>query len=82
MKAFLREHIQSVEQIEILALMRNTPDRGWTAHALDEILRSNEQSIARRLGSLHALACLRYRATQIRRIESDLGTLHCGGRSK
>jgi hypothetical protein len=48
-KGFIREHIQSVEQIEILALMRNAPGREWTARALDQTLRSSEQSIARRL---------------------------------
>ena len=48
-KSFIREHIQSVEQIEILSLMRTTPARDWTASSLDQTLRSSEQSIARRL---------------------------------
>jgi len=48
-KQFLREHIQSVQQIEILALMHGARGRDWTARALDETLRSSEQSIARRL---------------------------------
>ena len=48
-KRFIRENIQSVEQIEILALMRNASAREWTAHSLDQTLRSSEQSISRRL---------------------------------
>lgn len=48
-KQFLREHIQSVQQIEILALIHGAQGRDWTARALDQTLRSSEQSIARRL---------------------------------
>ena len=50
-KGFIREHIQSVEQIEILALVLSAPGREWTARAIDQSLRSSEQSIARRLAN-------------------------------
>jgi hypothetical protein len=48
-KGFIRGHIQSVEQIEILSVMRKEPHREWTAHAIDQVLRSSERSIAERL---------------------------------
>ena len=48
-KQFLRAHIQSLEQLEILALMRPDPERQWTAKAIYEVILSNERSIERRL---------------------------------
>jgi hypothetical protein len=48
-KLFLRDHIQSLEQLEILALMRPQPDREWTAKAIYEAILSNERSIEGRL---------------------------------
>ena len=48
-KQFLRAHIQSLEQLEILAAMRGQRDRDWTAQAIYETILSNEKSIAARL---------------------------------
>jgi hypothetical protein len=48
-KGFIREHIESVEQIEILALVRGAPEREWTAGAVEGVLRGSEQSIGHRL---------------------------------
>jgi hypothetical protein len=48
-KQFLRDHIQSIEQLEILALMRPQPEREWTAKAIYEAILSNERSIESRL---------------------------------
>lgn len=50
-KGFLRSHIQSVAQIEILALVCAEPAREWTARAIDAALRSNEEFIADRLAT-------------------------------
>ena len=48
-KQFLRAHIQSLEQLEILALMRPEPERAWTARSVFDNILSNERSIERRL---------------------------------
>ena len=48
-KQFLRAHIQSLEQLEILAAMREFRDREWTAKAIYDTILSNEKSIASRL---------------------------------
>src|SRR4051812_17971755 len=48
-KGFIRGYIHSVTEIEILALVQAAPDREWTARAIDQVLRSNEQSVASRL---------------------------------
>jgi hypothetical protein len=47
--AFIRVHIRSVGQMEILALMCTQPDREWTPREVDAVLRSNHQLIAGRL---------------------------------
>jgi hypothetical protein len=44
---FLRVHIQSVAQLEILSLVSATPAHEWTAVAVDHVLRSNVEAIAR-----------------------------------
>jgi hypothetical protein len=46
---FLRAHIQSLEQLEILAVMRAQSDREWSPTAIYETILSNERSIAARL---------------------------------
>lgn len=48
-RAFLRAHIQSVSQIEILALMCSAPEREWTARGLNEVICHNEGVVVRRL---------------------------------
>jgi hypothetical protein len=47
---FLRAHIHSLEQLEILTLLRGEPARDWTAAEIYERLLSNERSIEGRLG--------------------------------
>ncbi len=48
-RAFLRAHIQSVSQIEILKLMFSAPRRAWTARGVNEVICFNEAAIKRRL---------------------------------
>jgi hypothetical protein len=48
-KQFLRAHIQSLEQLEILSLMRPEPAREWTAKAIYEAILSSQRSIEGRL---------------------------------
>ncbi|WP_170229266.1 winged helix-turn-helix domain-containing protein [Polyangium fumosum] len=51
---FIADHITSVEQLEILLLLRGAPDDAWTARAICEALRTSEQSVIRRLADLEA----------------------------
>jgi len=48
-REFLRQYIQSVEQLEILLLLAGTPNREWTLGAVYEVIRSSERSVATRL---------------------------------
>ncbi|WP_170319918.1 winged helix-turn-helix domain-containing protein [Polyangium spumosum] len=51
---FIADHITSVEQLEILLLLRSTPEEEWTARAISESLRTSEQSVSRRLADLES----------------------------
>lgn len=46
---FLRKHIRTVEQLEILLLLRQERNREWTATEVFAKVRSSEQSVALRL---------------------------------
>lgn len=46
---FLRRHIRTVEQLEILLLLRQERSRDWTAPEVFTKVRSSEQSVALRL---------------------------------
>lgn len=50
--ALLSNHITSVEELEILLLLRRSADRAWDAAAVAEELRTSESSAAKRLGDL------------------------------
>lgn len=51
---FLRTCIDSVEQLEVLSLLYDQPDRAWDARSLSLQIRSSESSVAKRLTSLVA----------------------------
>lgn len=51
---FIADHITSVEQLEILFLLRGAPEDEWSARAVSESLRTSEQSVSRRLADLEA----------------------------
>lgn len=55
---FLCDHINSVEQLEILLLLRDSPDRSWTAAEISRLLFTTEASVRARLLHLreHGLA--------------------------
>jgi hypothetical protein len=57
-KQFLRSYIQSLEQLEILSLLRTHRDREWTAAAIYEVILSNERSIGDRLAQFAASGLL------------------------
>lgn len=46
---FLRTYIQSVEQLEVLALLHRDPKREWTVRMVYDVILSNETSLANRL---------------------------------
>ena len=51
---FLVAHIDSVEQLEVLLLLRATEETEWVADSLARMLYSHSSSIARRLDTLHS----------------------------
>lgn len=53
-KQLLSRHIQSVEQLEVLLLLRSQPQRAWTAAEVYEVIRSSQPSIAARLQAFTA----------------------------
>lgn len=55
---FIADHITSVEQLEILILLRGAPEEEWSARAIAEKLRTSEQSVGRRLADLAASGLL------------------------
>jgi hypothetical protein len=52
--AFLRDHIDSLEQLEVLLLLRNQPDKQWTPVEVSRTLSSNPASVVERLAQFAA----------------------------
>ena len=46
---FINRYIDSVEQLEVLLLMRRHPDKQWTAGEINQEIRSSETSISEHL---------------------------------
>jgi hypothetical protein len=63
-RAFVREHIQSVEQVEALLLLYRTSPREWSAVRVSRELRTDPVSAARRLADLHAGKLISARAEE------------------
>lgn len=63
-RAFVREHISSVEQLEILLLLHRTSPREWTALAVGRELRIDPVSAARRLADFETRGVIRARPGQ------------------
>jgi hypothetical protein len=51
-RQFLLRYIDSVEQLEVLLLLRGSPDRSWSPEAVAQALYSNPTSVAYRLAML------------------------------
>jgi predicted transcriptional regulator len=62
-RQFVFDHIDSVEQIEVLLFLRTHTERGWTAEELSREFRSSETSINSRLKNLVALGILKEAGT-------------------
>jgi hypothetical protein len=52
-RAFIAEYIDSVEQLEILLLLRRTAPKEWSATAVSQELYISPESAARRLEEFH-----------------------------
>jgi hypothetical protein len=50
---FINSHIDSVEQVEAIVLMRADPQREWTAEEMAKKLYTSAESASARLGHLH-----------------------------
>ena len=55
---FIFEHIDAIEQLDVLLLLRSTPTREWSAREVSDELRANPASITDRLASLAGLNLL------------------------
>lgn len=63
-RAFVREHINSVAQLEVLLLLHRTSPRDWTAVAVGRELRIDPISAARRLAEFQERGLVRARASE------------------
>ena len=48
-RQLIARYIQSVEQLEVLLLLRSQPQRAWTVGEVYDVIRSSQPSIAARL---------------------------------
>ncbi len=53
-REFIATHLDSVEMLQVLVLLHESPDRDWSAAEITRELRSAESSIEKRLRDLHA----------------------------
>jgi hypothetical protein len=53
-KAFIADHIDSVEQIDVLFILRRNPEREWTAEDVSRQLYTTPRSAANRLEALRS----------------------------
>jgi DNA-binding IclR family transcriptional regulator len=54
LQRFIAAHIESVEKLEVLLLLYNSPETWWSAQSVYQKIQSNPQSVARRLVQLKA----------------------------
>lgn len=55
---FLSKYVRSLEQLEVLLLLRTGADRSWTAAEVYEVVRSSRSSVEERLESFVQLGFL------------------------
>ncbi|HEY9180130.1 MAG TPA: hypothetical protein VIO32_05385 [Candidatus Baltobacteraceae bacterium] len=53
-RTFINKNINSIEQIEVLLILRANPERVWTVDEISAIMRSSSNSIRSRLQGLAA----------------------------
>lgn len=64
-REFIFEYIDSIEQLDILMLLRSTRERGWTAQQVSDQLRTNPESAANRLAILKSIGILDFNDASI-----------------
>jgi hypothetical protein len=52
-RAFILEHVDSIELLEILLLLASNPDKGFTPEVVSDDLRTSVSSATARLSNLH-----------------------------
>lgn len=52
MRLFIKRYITSLEQLEILLLLYNAPEKPWTIEQVFKIVQSNPNSVSERLQAL------------------------------
>lgn len=52
LERFIKEQINSLEELEILLLLSGTPQRNWTEQAVYQVIKSSQPSVSRRLMEL------------------------------
>ena len=52
-KQLLSRHIGSVEQLEVLLLLRGSPERAWTSAEVYDVIRSSPVSVSQRRRGVH-----------------------------
>lgn len=57
-REFIFEHIDSIEQLDIMMLLRSHRERFWTAQQVSVELRTNAESAANRLNLLRTIGIL------------------------
>lgn len=55
---FIATHIESVEQLEVLLMLRAAPDKSWSAEEVARALVIQRESAGNRLADLHARGLL------------------------
>lgn len=58
LKQLIYDHIDSVEQLDIMLLLRSQAERDWSVREIADHLRTNPASVERRLKALRALDIL------------------------
>ena len=61
-REFIFEHIDAVEHLEVLMLLREQRDQEWNSESVSRQLRTHQESAARRLESLEASGLLTSRS--------------------
>jgi hypothetical protein len=67
-QAFLRDHVQSYEELEVLLLCARHPETGWTVDEITERLNLPSASLEEALENLHARRILDRRDEEGRRV--------------
>lgn len=79
---FIKQHVDSVEMLEVLLLLESKPDHDWGVEDVDAVIRSSQASLQKRLEHLVALGIgvklnsTRYRygpiSPEVRRLAENL----------